>query len=141
MSMKTPVYPVYPQPLRSTFTTVRDDGFASFTWTFVEHVSTHVDTPMHMVAGGASIDKVALSHFIGSGVVLDFSKKSKRFQIKKADLQKALKATRHEKDVGKGWIVLFHLNYTSKNTTADWMEHPDITDEAAGIWWSSRSRE
>jgi arylformamidase len=131
VSMDTPVYPCYPQPLRATFTTVRDDGFASFAWTFVEHVSTHVDAPMHMVAGGSSIDKVPLSRFVGHGVALDFSRKPKRFQIKKADVQKALNATGHANEVGKGWIVLFHLDYTSKNRTADWMEHPDITKEAA----------
>jgi kynurenine formamidase len=129
--MNTPVYPGYPQPLRTTFSTIRDDGYASYVWTFVEHVSTHVDAPVHMVAGGTTVDRMPLSHYVGKGVVLDFSKKPKRFQIKKADVEKALRAAGHAKDVGKGWIVLFHLNYTSKNTTPDWLEHPDITKEAA----------
>ncbi|MDA4113894.1 MAG: cyclase family protein [Thaumarchaeota archaeon] len=129
--MNTPVYPGYPQPLRTTFSTVRDNGYESYVWTFVEHVSTHVDAPVHMVAGGATVDKMPLSHYIGNGVVLDFSKKAKRFQIKKADVEKAISSTGHSKEIGKGWIVLFHVNYTAKNTAADWLEHPDITKEAA----------
>ncbi|MGA2164358.1 MAG: cyclase family protein, partial [Solirubrobacteraceae bacterium] len=130
-SMNTPVYPGYPQPLRTTFSTIRDNGYESYVWTFVEHVSTHVDAPVHMVAGGVPVDKMPLSHYVGHGVVLDFSKKPKRFQIRKADVEKAIKATGHAGEIGKGWIVLFHLNYTSKNATPDWMEHPDITKEAA----------
>ncbi len=74
-----------------------------------------------------------LSHYVGNGIVPDFSKKPKRFQIKKADIEKAIGAGRglQEEEVGKGWIVLFHVNYTAKNTGADWLEHPDITKEAA----------
>ncbi|MGA2665268.1 MAG: cyclase family protein [Nitrososphaerales archaeon] len=130
-SMNTPVYPGYPQPLRTTFSTIRDDGYQSYVWSFVEHVSTHVDAPVHMVAGGTAVDKMPLTHYVGNGVVLDFSRKPKRFQITRAEVEKALKAAGRAGEVGKGWIVLFHLNYTSKNTTPDWMEHPDITKEAA----------
>jgi len=130
-SMNTPVYEGYPQPLRTTYSTVKNEGYASFVWTFVEHVSTHVDAPMHMVEGGASIDKMPLSHFVGHGVVLDFSRKPRKFQIKKADVRNALKVTAHAGEVGKGWIVLFHLDYTSRSRAPDWMEHPDITAEAA----------
>ena len=129
-SMNTPVYPGYPQPLRTSFSTLRDDGYGSYVWTFVEHTSTHVDAPVHMVKGGKPVEKMPLSHYVGHGVVLDFSNKPKRFQIKRADVEKAMKATGHEKEVGKGWIVLFHLNYTSKGGTPEWMEHPDITKEA-----------
>lgn len=129
--MKTPVYPGYPQPLRTTFSTIRDDGYQSYVWTFVEHVSTHVDAPVHMVSGGTPVDKMPLTRYVGRGIVLDFSKKPKRFQIRRSDVEKAIKAAGHAGDVGKGWIVLFHLDYTSKNETPDWMEHPDITKEAA----------
>jgi arylformamidase len=110
---------------------VRDNGYESYVWTFVEHVSTHVDAPIHMVAGGTTVDKMPLSHYVGKAIVLDFSKKPKRFQIKKADVEKAIAAAGHAKEVGKGWIVLIHVNYTAKNTAADWLEHPDITKEAA----------
>jgi kynurenine formamidase len=130
-SMDTPVYPGYPQPLRTTFSTLRDNGYASYVWSFVEHVSTHVDAPIHMVEGGTSVEKMPLTHYVGRGVVLDFSKKPKRFQIKRADVEKALKDAGHAGEVGEGWIVLFHLGYTSKNRSPDWMEHPDITKEAA----------
>lgn len=129
-SMDTPVYPGYPQPLKTTFTTIRDNGYASYVWSFVEHSSTHVDAPYHMVEGGTTVERMPLNHYVGRGVVLDFSKKPKRFQIKKSDVEKALGETGHSGEVGRGWIVLFHLGYTARNRTPDWMEHPDITKEA-----------
>ena len=130
-SMDTPVYPGYPQPLRTSFTTLRDDGYASYVWSFVEHVSTHVDAPIHMVKGGTTVDRMPLTRYIGRGVVLDFSKRPKRFQIKRADVEKAMAETGHAGEVGKGWVVLFYVGYTAKNRSPDWMEHPDITKEAA----------
>jgi arylformamidase len=128
--MDTPVYPGYPQPLRTTFSNIRDDGYGSYVWTFVEHTSTHVDAPIHMVSGGLPVEKMPLTHYVGHGIVLDFSTKPKRFQIRKADIEQALKKSGHQKEVGKGWIVLFHLNYTSKSASPDWLEHPDLTKEA-----------
>ena len=130
-SMNTPVYPGYPQPLRTSFSNIRDDGYASFVWTFAEHTSTHVDAPVHMVSRGKPVEKMPLTHYVGRGVVLDFSKRPKRFQIGPQHVKGALKAAGHSKDVGKGWIVLFHLNYTSRADSPEWMEHPDITKEAA----------
>lgn len=128
-SLDTPVYPGYPQPLRTAFSTIRDNGYASNVWSFVEHTSTHVDAPIHMVDGGLPVDKMPLTNYVGPGVVLDFSGKP-RYQIKKADIEQSLRASGKEGRVGKGWVVLFCTGFTAKGKMDQLLEHPDLTKEA-----------
>lgn len=35
------------------------------------HVGTHIDAPMHFIAGGSSVDELEISKFVGETVVLD----------------------------------------------------------------------
>ncbi|MBI2648035.1 MAG: cyclase family protein [Thaumarchaeota archaeon] len=129
-SLDTPIYPGYPQPLRTNFTTLRDDGYQSYVWTFVEHTSTHVDAPVHMVKRGEAVDKMPLSQYVGQGAVLDFSRKKARYAIKAKDIARALSASRARDFFGPGWIVLFFTGYTAKDRTQRWIEHPDLTKDA-----------
>jgi kynurenine formamidase len=132
-SMETPVFPVYPQPLRATYTTIRDNGYLSRIWTFAEHTGTHVDAPGHFVESAQLIDEVPISRFVSKGVVLDFSKEKPRFSIGKNELSKALEVTGKEKTIGPGWAILFYTGYTSKANTAHWMEHPELNDTACNL--------
>jgi arylformamidase len=36
------------------------------------HVGTHVDAPAHFIAGGLTVDQLALNHFYGPAVVVEF---------------------------------------------------------------------
>lgn len=127
-SMDTPVYPGYPQPLRATFTTVRDNGYASFLWSFVEHSSTHVDSPGHFSTGSPMIDEVPLSKYVGRGLVLDFSKAGPRYSITADDISSSLAKT--GRSVGKGWMILFYTGYSGKSSTDEWLEHPELSEGA-----------
>jgi arylformamidase len=128
-SMDTPVYPGYPQPLRSTFTTVRDNGYASFIWTFAEHSSTHVDSPGHFSQGSPMINEVPIKKYVGHGVVLDFSNKKPRYSITRRDISSQLEKSGHVK-VGPGWMLFFYTGYTEKSRTKDWLEHPELSEDA-----------
>lgn len=128
-SLKTPVFTGYPQPLRSIFTTVRDNGYASFIWTLVEHTSTHVDSPAHVVEGSVTIDKVPIGRYLGRGVVLDFTNVSPNYSIKKEDISSRLEKSGRK--VGPGWILLFLTGYTNKSRTSEWMNYPDLSQSAA----------
>jgi arylformamidase len=128
-SLDTAVFPGYPQPLRSTFTTVVQDGYASYVWTFAEHTSTHVDSPAHFIEGDLTIDKVPLKRYVGNGIVLDFSRKVARYSITRNDIEEGIKERKAA--VGPGWIVLFYTGYTEKSKGADWMEHPELSDGAS----------
>ncbi|MDG6906759.1 MAG: cyclase family protein [Nitrososphaerota archaeon] len=127
-SLDTPVFPGYPQPLRSTFTTVRDNGYASFIWTFAEHSSTHVDSPAHFIEGAYTIDKVPINRYVGKGIVLDFTKVPPRYSITKEDISSRIEKSGRK--VGRGWMLLFHTGYTEKSRTNEWMNHPELSDEA-----------
>lgn len=128
-SVKTPVFPVYPMPLKSSYTTVESDGFASFVWTMVDHTATHVDAPSHFVKGGATVDQVPVKRFLLHGVTLDFSRKPPLSTITPSEIARGLKAA-NEQDVGSGWILLFHTGYTSKAGRDDWMSYPGLGEKA-----------
>ena len=129
-SMDTPIYPGYPQPLKANFTTIRDNGYLSNVWSFVEHTATHVDAPAHFAEGMDHVDKMPLWHYVGQGLVLDFTRKPKRYGITKKDVADGLTAEGLNKGSGRGWILLIHSGYTRKSRTPDWLEHPDLTKEA-----------
>jgi arylformamidase len=127
-SLDTPVYPGYPQPLKAIFTTIRENGYASFIWTFVEHSATHVDSPGHFVEGAPTIDKVPIKKYVAKGVVLDFTREEPKYSITRADISSRLE--RSHKQVGPGWMLFFHTGYTAKSKTTEWLNHPQLTEDA-----------
>lgn len=44
--------------------------------TMVMHSGTHMNTPMHMIQGGASAAEIPLEHFFGNGVIVSIPKKA-----------------------------------------------------------------
>ncbi len=73
------------------------------------HTGTHVDAPLHMMAGGQTMEVYDLEQFVGKARVLDFSQLSDRV-IKKSDLL--------EKFIEQGDIVLLK----TANSTTDEFE-------------------
>ncbi len=127
-SMDTPVYPGYPQPLRAIFTTIRDNGYASFIWTFAEHSSTHVDSPAHFAEGTPTVDKVPVEKYVGRGIVLDFTGKPPRYPITRNDISSRLKKSRGK--AGPGSMLFFYTGYTEKSRTKEWLDHPELSEDA-----------
>jgi arylformamidase len=127
-SLDTPVYPGYPQPLRANFSTIKDNGYASSIWMFAEHSATHVDAPAHFVQGTMTVDQVPLQRYVGPGVVLDFSKKPPMYSITRNDISSALKDLPSK--VGPGWLLFFYTGYTNKSRTSEWLNHPELSEDA-----------
>ncbi len=131
-SMDTPLFPGTPMPLRTTYQTVQSSGFLAYVWLFHEHSGTHVDSPAHMVNDGMTIDQVPLDYFVCNGMVLDFSGKPK-YQITRDDVKKFLESSGHLRDITNGagnWVLLFYTGYTAKSKDADWLDSPDLTEDA-----------
>jgi arylformamidase len=128
-SLDTPAFPGHPQPLRTQYKTVREDGYLNHVWTLAEHTGTHVDAPVHFMEGKTPVDEVPLERFVCEGLVLDFSRKPEMYSITTEDLKAELKKSGRE--VGPGWILLFYTGYTSKSRTAKWMKHPELSGEAS----------
>ena len=61
---------------------------------------------------------------------MDFSKKTSKYVINKADIIGALQVN-GKKDVGPGWALLFYTGYTSKAGSPEWLQHPELNEEAA----------
>jgi arylformamidase len=53
------------------------------------HNGTHVDAPKHFVEGGASVDQIPLSTFIGDAVLFDFTHIGENQPITAAEFEKA----------------------------------------------------
>jgi kynurenine formamidase len=74
------------------------------------------------------INEVPIDKYVGHGVVLDFTNKPKRYSITKNDIATKLDKLGHK--VGPGYMLFFYTGYTSKSRTKDWLEHPELSEEA-----------
>jgi arylformamidase len=129
-SLETPVFPGYPMPVRATLTTIREQGYYSSLWTFVEHTATHMDAPAHFAEGAPYIDKVPLSTCLCRGVVLDFSDVGPNYSIRRQDIERRLAKLGKQDKVGPGWAVLIYTGYSAKAGTPEWMQHPELSEDA-----------
>lgn len=66
-----PAYPGDPSPRLTPLAEVERDGYTALQLHSGFHVGTHVDAPIHMVAGGKYIDELPLEAFMGPGKLLD----------------------------------------------------------------------
>jgi kynurenine formamidase len=132
-SLGTPAWPGLPQPLRASFTSLKDSISQTNLWIFNEHTGTHMDSPAHFVEDGLTIERIALSRCVGNAAVLDFSSKPPKYGIGKADIKEALEQRGEESRIGQGWVLLFYTGYTSKMGTVEWGDYPGLTDEACSF--------
>ena len=83
------------------------------------HSGTHIDAPMHFVAGGAPIDQVSLEPLIGPALVIDI-----------ADSVQAIDAAelnRHE------WTGAERVLFRTRSSLRGWMASPDFHRDFAYI--------
>jgi len=71
-------------------TTIRDYPHMT-EYTFVSHLGTHVDAPLHFISGGATIDQLPLNSFAGGGVIINIPK-ARNTAITAKDLSNAVPA-------------------------------------------------
>ena len=67
-------------------TTIADNGYNTTTLHLYSHTGTHMDAPLHFVAGGATIDTVDLAVCMGPATVIDLSHVEPNGLIAVADL-------------------------------------------------------
>ena len=63
-------------------------GFQSETLFCNTHAGTHVDAPVHFLAGGDGVDRIALTRFFGPAVVLDLTGLPPRSHISAVQLER-----------------------------------------------------
>ena len=114
----TPIYPGDPKTTIKPAGVLENDGYCDHYLSIGTHVGTHVDAPMHMIAGGKSLDQTPVDQFIGHGVYVDVTD-SDFDAVKKADI--------HEGD-----IVLLHTGMSAKyHESAYFEDYPAMSEEVA----------
>ena len=66
-----PVFPGdLPVSLKQTVF-IEEEGNNDHTLTSAMHVGTHLDAPLHMIAGGKRVDELSVEQFFGKGILID----------------------------------------------------------------------
>ena len=71
----TPSMPVYPgtePPVFSAGCSIEEVGFLEKKITFYSHTGTHIDAPAHLIKGHNTLDMLAIDHFYGPALMLNF---------------------------------------------------------------------
>lgn len=71
LNAKTPIYPGDPTTKIEPAGVLAKDGYCDHYVSVGTHVGTHIDAPMHMLEGGASLDQIPIDRFIGSGQLVE----------------------------------------------------------------------
>jgi kynurenine formamidase len=93
-------------------------------WTLSDHFGTHLDAPIHIVPGTASVDQIDINRLIGDAVVLDLSFANGR-GITADDLERATPKVR------PGEIVLIYTNEDPGNPDEYLVNQTFVTPEGA----------
>ncbi|MGL6193757.1 MAG: cyclase family protein [Thermoguttaceae bacterium] len=73
-----PVYPGDPGFEAKTVSHYTSDGFLTSRWTMNSHLGTHLDSPLHYVPRGTSIDKIPLETFYGEAALISLTDELKK---------------------------------------------------------------
>lgn len=115
------VYPGDPAPVFTPHATVPADGYALLHVAMGSQTGTHVDAPCHVLADGASVDRLDPALFAGRGVVLD-GRTGAGNLVGPDGWDPAA--------VGPGDIALVHTGWSRHFGTARYFEHPALSVEA-----------
>ena len=116
---KMPVYPGDPQSELKQITTIEKDGFTDHQLNTAMHVGTHMDAPLHMIAGGKKISEINPDKFFGLGRLIDARDKEEI----DTDLLEGVQA---------GEIVLILTGFSQKFHEAEYFEkYPELTEAFA----------
>ncbi len=116
---QTPVYPGDPSTTIKPGGVIDPDGYADHRISINTHVGTHIDAPMHMVAGGKHLGDIPIEQFVGRGRLVEVHGTFDIETCKKADIL-------------PGDIVLFKTDATKRYHDPDYFErYPVMTKDVA----------
>lgn len=72
-SPATPVWPGNPSFAMEAVVTIENDGFYANVLTYHEHTGTHMDSPGHFFADGATVDRIDPTQLVAPVVVIDIT--------------------------------------------------------------------
>ncbi len=112
-----PVYPGDSTPVLKQTATMEKDHLISYDIKTGMHVGTHMDAPLHMLAGGKKLSDFPAEKFFGNGVLIDARGKS----VVDVDVLKGA-------DIQSGDIVLILTGFYKKFREPEYYHsHPGIS--------------
>ncbi len=118
-SPSLPVYPGYkPLQIRERFTVARD-GFAANEVTFDEHTGTHVDAPVHFVAGAVSADRLDVDRLIAPLVVISVADRAAAEADTLVSVDDLLQWEKRHGRIPAGALVAMHSGWDARVASAD----------------------
>jgi arylformamidase len=118
LNEQTPIYPGDPATKIEPAGILAKDSYCDHYISVGTHVGTHIDAPMHMLEGGASLEQISLEQFVGKGRIIAVN--GKGFDAVK------------DSGVQEGDIVLFHTGMSDKyNEAAYFEDYPAMSEEVA----------
>jgi arylformamidase len=116
---RTPVYPGDSPVEVKAAGEIEHDGFNDHVISINTHVGTHIDAPLHMLAGGRALDLTPVERFVGTGKLVSLGKESGLKDLLLADIQ-------------EGDIVLFRTDMSKHyHDTIYFEEYPTLSEEMA----------
>lgn len=103
------------------------DGWRMEEFHMASHTGTHLDAPLHKMAGGASIDTYPLETFCGEQVIVDLTHLEAGHPIGPADLEAAGSCS--------GKILLLNTGWGHKRAKTDEWIHRSPWLSPAGAEW------
>ena len=139
-SPKTPVFPAFkPIQIRPKFS-IAKDGFFANEITFDEHTGTHMDAPVHFVAGAPTADKLPADKFIAPLAVLSIEARASKDADALVGVDDVLAWEKSHGRLPEGAFVAMYSGWGSRVANADrflnkdskgTMHAPGFSEEAA----------
>lgn len=117
---RMPVYPGDPAASLTQVACIEQDGYTNHLIHTGMHVGTHMDAPLHMIAGGKKISDYAIDHFFGRGQLIDAREKPLNTDLLKGQ------------DIQAGDILLFWTACAENYGQPDYYTNfPRMTEDLA----------
>jgi kynurenine formamidase len=128
-----PNCPVHP-PVRSEFIATHEkDGWLVEKLTLSNHTGSHVDTPLHKIAGGKSLDDIPLERWVGPARIVDLRDSQPDRPITGELLQQKLPRLPADQ------IVLLATGWGERRAKTDeWWYHSPFVHPTGARWLADR---
>jgi kynurenine formamidase len=122
------VYPGDPEVTLSTVATLAEDGFQVAEVHAGTHTGTHIDAPLHSVAGGASVDLIDPVRLVGAARIVRCPERGPHERVRWAEVEDQLRG------LADTAMVLFDTGWSAHFGTGSYLEHPVLdVDIAHGL--------
>jgi len=129
VSPNMPVYPGTEQPIFKTGCSIEEIGFLEKKITMYSHTGTHVDAPAHLIKDASTLDLLAIEHFHGSALMLNFENdKSKTINVSSLEP--------YEKEIEKIDFLLIHTGWSKYWGTEKYFSDYTVLSLEAANWLS-----